>query len=166
MAPNWMAILVASLVPLVIGAVWYNPKVLGTAWMKSAGLTEKDLEGANMLMIFGLTFVFSFFAAMSLNFVVIHQASFYAILVNEPGFGDPNSDIGKYIAEFMTNYGDNFRTFKHGALHGGITGVFLALPVLGTNALFERKGFRYILLNSLYWVISFMIMGGIICAWQ
>ena len=33
----------------------------------------------------------------------------------------------------------------------------------GTNALFERKGFRYIAVNAGYWILTLMIMGGIIC---
>jgi hypothetical protein len=28
---NFLAVLVASLVPMAIGFIWYNPKVLGTA---------------------------------------------------------------------------------------------------------------------------------------
>ena len=32
---NFLAILVASLSTMVIGAIWYNPKVFGTIWMKA-----------------------------------------------------------------------------------------------------------------------------------
>ena len=56
-----------------------------------------------------------------------------------------------------------FRTFKHGALHGTMAGIFIALPILGTNALFERKGWKYILINTGYWTVTLAIMGGIIC---
>jgi hypothetical protein len=40
-----------------------------------------------------------------------------------------------------------FRTFKHGALHGFLSGLFLALPIIGTNALFERS-FKYTLVTG------------------
>jgi hypothetical protein len=43
---------------------------------------------------------------------------------------------------------------------GGLT---LALPIIGINALFERRGFKYIAINVGYWVVSMAIMGGIIC---
>jgi hypothetical protein len=66
----------------------------------------------------------------------------------------------------MAKYGNNFRTFKHGALHGFISAFLMVLPVIGTNALFERKGFKYIAINVGFWIINFTIMGGIICAWQ
>jgi hypothetical protein len=37
------------------------------------------------------------------------------------------------------------------------------LPILATNALFERKGFKYIAINAAYWIITLAVMGGIIC---
>ncbi len=64
----------------------------------------------------------------------------------------------------MEQYGTNFRTFKHGAFHGAIGGIMLALPIVGTNALFERKGVKYIAINAGFWIISMALMGGIICA--
>lgn len=161
---NFLAALLAALVPLVIGAVWYNPKVLGTAWMKSAGLTEESLRGANMPLIFGLSFVFSFLLAIILHTVVVHQYHVQSTLMSEPGFFEEGSEVRAYLASFMESYGDNYRTFKHGALHGAIAGFFIALPILGINALFERKGFRYIAINAGYWVITLTLMGGIICA--
>lgn len=56
MAINWMAILVAAFIPTVIGFIWYNPKVLGNAWMQAAGMTEEKMKGANMPVIFGVSF--------------------------------------------------------------------------------------------------------------
>ncbi|HQU61141.1 MAG TPA: DUF1761 domain-containing protein, partial [Saprospiraceae bacterium] len=94
----------------------------------------------------------------------IHQVHLYSILVDEPGFGDENSEVMKMLTGFMDQYGQNFRTFKHGAFHGTLNGIFFALPVLGINALFERKGWKYILLNGGYWIISLALMGGVVCA--
>jgi hypothetical protein len=34
---NFLAVLVTALVPMVMGFIWYNPKVLGIAWMRAAG---------------------------------------------------------------------------------------------------------------------------------
>jgi len=39
------------------------------------------------------------------------------------------------------------------------------LPVMGVNALFERKGFKYIAINVGFWTVSLALMGGIICQW-
>lgn len=160
---NFIIIGLASLIPLVIGFIWYNPKVLGTIWMKESGMTEEKAQGANMPLIFGVTFILSFLAALGLNSAVIHQTHVFSILLNEPGFFEPGSEINTYYTDFMTKYGNNFRTFRHGVIHGGILGFLIALPVLGVNALFERKSFKYIALNVCYWIVCFMLMGGVIC---
>jgi hypothetical protein len=51
-------------------------------------------------------------------------------------------------------------------LHGAIGALFFVLPVLGINALFERKGWKYILINVGYWVLTLAIMGAILCGWK
>lgn len=161
---NFVAILIAALVPLLIGFIWYNPKTFGNAWMKAADITEDKMKSANMGLIFGLTFLFSFFLAFAVQFMVIHQWSVFSVLANEPGINDPNSEISLFLKDFMDKYGNNFRTFKHGVLHGTISGITIALPLLGVNALFERKGFKYIALNVGFWTLCLALMGGIICA--
>ncbi len=154
----------AALIPLVIGFIWYNPKVFGAAWMKSADMTEEKMKGANMALVFGLTYLFSLFAAFGLMSLTIHQLSVFSILANEPGMQDPNSEIMVYFNSFMAKYGNNFRTFKHGALHGVIASILLVLPVIGVNALFERRGFKYIAINVGFWMVCFALMGGLICS--
>ncbi len=163
---NWIATLVAALIPTAVGFVWYNPRVFGNAWTKASEMTEEKMKGANMGLIFGVSFVLSFLAAAAMNSIVIHQLHLYSILIEEPGFGDPDSELGKWFAGFMEEYGNNFRTFRHGLFHGTAAGITLALPVLGVNALFERKGFRYIAINAGFWIVCFALMGGVICAWQ
>lgn len=79
--------------------------------------------------------------------------------------GDASKALPSYEA-FMADYGTAFRTFKHGALHGFMTGLFLTLPVIGTNALYEKRSFKYVLISGGFWAVCFMIMGGIICMMQ
>jgi hypothetical protein len=160
---NWLVIFISAIVPMLIGFIWYHPKVLGAAWMKASGLDEEKIKGGNMALIFGVSFFLSLLIAMSLQFVVIHQTHIYSIFANDPEMKNPASAISLYVKDFMDKYGNNFRTFKHGVLHGIIAGIFLILPVIGITALFERKGFKYIFINAGYWIVSLAIMGGIIC---
>lgn len=160
---NFVVLLLAALVPLFIGFIWYNKNVFGKAWIATSGMTEEKAKGANMPLVFGLTYLFSFFAAFAIQFMVIHQYSVYSVFANEPGIKDATSDVAIYLKGFMEKYGHNFRTFKHGALHGTIAGITLALPIIGINAIFERKGFKYVAINVGYWIVSMAIMGGIIC---
>ncbi|OMP32239.1 MULTISPECIES: DUF1761 domain-containing protein [Mangrovimonas] len=157
---NILALVVAAASTLVVGAIWYNPKVFGTAWMKAAEMTEEKMKGANMAKIFGLALLFAFFIAATLRALVVHQSGVFSLIE-----GDVDGALPSYAA-FMNDYGTSFRTFKHGVLHGFITGVTMALPIIGTNALFERKSAKYIFINSGFWIVCMMIMGGIICAWE
>jgi hypothetical protein len=52
---NFYAVLVSALVKLLVGFVWYNPKVFGTIWMNETGMTEEKAKQSNMLKVFGLT---------------------------------------------------------------------------------------------------------------
>jgi len=52
--------------------------------------------------------------------------------------GDSSKALPSYAA-FMADYGGAFRTYKHGAIHGIMAGIFVALPIIGTNALFAEE---------------------------
>ena len=160
---NLLITALAALIPLVIGFIWYNPKVFGNAWMKASGLTEERLKSGNMFLIFLLTYVFSFLIAIFMTTTVIHQFGLFQTLMNDPDLLVEGTETYQYAQDFMTKYGSNFRTFKHGALHGTMAGLFMALPILGINAMFERKGFKYIALNVGYWIVCLALMGGVIC---
>ena len=163
MEMNFLVAALAALLPMILGFIWYNPKVFGTAWMNACGFTKEDLQGGNMALIFVLSYIFSFFLAMMLNTIVIHQFGFFSTLMNDPDVMKEGTETYQYAQDFLEKYGDNFRTFKHGALHGGLAGIFFVLPVLGTNALFEKKGFKYIAVNVGYWIVCLSLMGGVIC---
>ncbi|WP_341215574.1 DUF1761 domain-containing protein [uncultured Wocania sp.] len=157
---NFPAILVAAVSALVVGFIWYNPKVFGNAWMQAAGMTDEQVKGGNMAKIFILAFIFAFLLAMTMMQMSIHQTGALSLVG-----GDASAALPSYAA-FMADYGDAFRTYKHGALHGVLAGVFVALPIIGTNALFERKNAKYIFINSGYWIVTLGVMGAIVCGWK
>ncbi|MDG1730496.1 MAG: DUF1761 domain-containing protein [Algibacter sp.] len=157
---NFPAILVAAVSALVVGFIWYNPKVFGNTWMKEAGMTDEAIKGGNMSKIFILAFIFAVLLAMTMMQMSIHQTGALSLIG-----GDASKALPSYTA-FMADYGDAFRTYKHGALHGVLAGFFVALPIIGTNALFERKSGKYIVINAGYWVVTLGIMGAIVCGWK
>ena len=155
--------LIAALIPLLVGFIYYNPKVMGNAWMKETGLNEEQLKNSNMAVIFGLVFVFGFMLAMMMIGLTIHQASIGSIFEGNPDFVKEGTELNTWYKGFMEKYGMNFRTFKHGVLHGVICGIFLALPLIGINALFERRSWKYIFIHVGYWTITMALMGGFVC---
>jgi hypothetical protein len=159
MEMNFLAIGVAAFSTLVVGFVWYHPKVFGTIWMREADLTEEDLKKGNMLKIFGLTLLLSFLIATVVMMLSVHQIGAMGLVG-----GDPTKALPSYQV-FMDDYGMAYRTFKHGAFHGFLAGIFFALPLVAINGLFEHKSAKYIFINAGYWIVSLTIMGAIICGW-
>lgn len=139
---NWLALVAASFSTLVVGFIWYNPKVFGTIWMKEIGMTEEKAKNSNMAVVFSLCVILAFLI------------SFFIVTIVFFG-GNPDHPHG--AAPFMT--------FKHGAAHGTMLGLFVVLPVIITNGLFEQRSLKYMMVVTGYWIVSFALMGGIINAW-
>lgn len=60
---NLFAVLVAGIVPMVIGALWYGP-IFGQRWMALMEKTEEELrEGFNPLKTYGVSFVLALVTA-------------------------------------------------------------------------------------------------------
>ncbi len=160
MEMNFISPLVAAFTTLLVGFVWYHPKVFGAVWMKETGLTQEELQKGNMLKIFGLTFIFSIFIGMIMQSLTIHQMGALGMV------GGPTiTSVKPSFAAFMADYGMAFRTAKHGALHGFMTGLVFAFPMIAINGLFERKSWKYIFIHAGFWTVSLMIIGAIVCAW-
>lgn len=165
MTINWFVIIGAGIIPLITGFIWYHPSVFGKAWMQMAGISEEKANQTNMALVFGLTFLFGVFLALSMISMTIHQVHMMSTLMNVPGFDQEGSEANLYFTDFLAKYGNEFRTFKHGALHGVIGALFIALPIMAVNAMFEQKSWKYIAINVGYWVLTMALMGGVVCAW-
>lgn len=82
-----LTIALAALAFFVVGAIWYG-MLFGKAWQKAAGLSDAEMQGGNMALIFGLTLAFELLIAL----VLAHQfamtgASDRAIMMIAIGFG-------------------------------------------------------------------------------
>lgn len=163
MVTNWLVVFGSALIPLLVGMIWYNPRVFGNAWMQANGLKEEDLKKSNMFLIMGLTLLLSMFLSVALLYSVVHQKHIFSSVMGMPGFDDPTTPLGKAVSDLYEMVKGNFRTFKHGALHGTIAAITFALPVLGINALFERRSAKYIFIHAGYWIVALALMGGVIC---
>ena len=80
----------------VVGAIWYGV-LFGKAWQRAAGLSDEDVQGGNMALIFALTFLFEMLIAMVLwhliartmpaPHVVMMMAIGFAVGVMVPAIG-------------------------------------------------------------------------------
>ncbi len=132
---NILSLVLATLTPMIIGSLYYSKLLFGNAWMDSIGMTPEKQKEGNMPVIFGVSLVMAFLMA------------FFLV-----GFNNGPGQEGE------------FDTFKHGAFHGAIVALFLVVPTFISNGLFEQKGWKNILINGLYWLITLVVMGGIVDA--
>ena len=160
----WLLPLVAF-IPLIIGSIWYNPKVFGNAWMKYAEISEERAQSGNMLKIFGLTYLFSLLGAYIVSPASVHQLSVTQLFFMDPAMADATSAMSQDMNAFLETYGDRHRTFGHGVIHGVEFALFTGLVMIGVPSLFERRPFKYTMIHTGYWMISFGLMGGILCAY-
>lgn len=159
---NWPAILGAGLIPLVVGAAYYS--FFANAWLKSAGQSEDPSRKGNPVVIYGSTLVFGMFLAVFIMPIVLHAVGVFSLVMTPDGMAETSQPMQDAMAYFG-KYGGNFRTFKHGALHGLMTALFGAWPIVGTAALFEGRSWKYTGIHLGYWAITLMLMGGVVCAY-
>lgn len=53
---NYLAVLVCTVIAFVLGALWYSA-LFSKTWQKEVGLTDQQLKNANMIQIFGSSFI-------------------------------------------------------------------------------------------------------------
>ncbi|MBC7425612.1 MAG: DUF1761 domain-containing protein [Bacteroidia bacterium] len=162
---NFLAILIAAIVSLVIGFIWYNPKVFGNAWLKSIKHDPNDTNRPNMGLFIGLSFVLALPLGLILHFITIHQFGFTSLLGATNDLTKMEPELRGHVEYFFNNYSDDFRTFKHGAFHGFIMGLMFVTPIIAINSIYEKRSFKYIAISAGYWIVTLTIMGSIICGW-
>lgn len=142
---NYLAVIVAALVPNVLGALYYGP-LLGKQWLASLNFTSEDLKGRNEPLIYG--------AALLLSFVVSFFLKFMIELIHK--------DVGQN-GELVFG---SFHTFGHGAMHGAGLAIGLVIPIIISLGLFQKTKASNVIINCIFWLLCFSVMGGILDVWS
>lgn len=145
MEMNYLPIIVAGLVPMIVGAIYYGP-LLGKQWQSAAGLSDEDIASGNMPLIYSLALLMSMFISFGIN------------LLTELTHGSFGSD-DSFIPGSDYNFG-------HGAFHGVTFACLTIIPALVIVSLFHRMTAKNILINVGYWIITCALIGGITDAWN
>lgn len=69
------------------------------------------------------------------------------------------------VSSFLSTWvheDENLPEFLHGAFHGMMLSLFIAIPWGITHALYENRGLKYILINAFYILIAMCLIGGIL----
>ncbi len=133
---NYWAVLVAAVVNMVVGFVWYSPVLFAKPWMKAMGWDAKSMEkmkkNTNMGKTYGLMFVGALVAAYVLSLVVDWAGA---------------------------------TTWQQGAMVGFWVWLgFVATVGLG-NVLFEGKNMTLFYISMGYQLVTLAIAGAILATW-
>ncbi|HAD14643.1 MAG TPA: hypothetical protein DCF33_19630 [Saprospirales bacterium] len=139
---NWIAVAVTALVPMIVGFVYYHPQVLGGSWMRANGFTLESVGNGPKPVLY--------LAALGLSFLL---SMFVCVNVTGPG-------------QDVAPDGHSYATFGHGVVHGIIISILLVLPILGTMSVFEKRGWNWVFVNLGYWMVTLVVMAGILSAWR
>lgn len=72
--------------------------------------------------------------------------------------------LGAYLSTWV-HPDEHLNQFMHGAFHGFMLSIFLIVPVIIMNALYELKGIGYMLVNSFFVTAGLALQGGILFIW-
>ncbi len=132
MEVNYLAVLVAAIVSMAVGFVWYTV-LFGKPWTKLMGYTKESIEKdkANM----GKTYSISFVLALVTAYVLFHVME-----MSEAYFGNPMVTTGLMTA-FWSWLG-------------------FVMPVQATDVLFGgRKSWKLFAINTGYQLAQLLAMG-------
>lgn len=71
---NWLAIIIATVVAMIIGSIWYGP-LFGKKWLKLVKLTKKDTKDWKVPMLTML--IMALIQAFVVSHLIVYTAYFY-----------------------------------------------------------------------------------------
>ena len=159
--PNPIMIFVAALVPVVIGFIWFNPSLFGKTLAHESN--SKVIVYGPLDMI--VNYIFGLLLSFSLLSYVNHQMAVMQLFYSREGFNEPGSKALQDLEQVLRIVGDYHLSFGHGAIHGTMAAVMLLLPVIVAIALRERRTYKYVFIHFGFWLVSAVLMGGILGQW-
>jgi Protein of unknown function (DUF1761) len=139
-AVNYLAVLVAAVVMFMLGGLWYSPVLFAKRWIALQGRTEEQeraqAAAANMPLMYASAFVCSLITAIVMAHILAHMASIM-----------PTGAV-------------------HGAFFGFMAWIGFVAPTSYATALFSGKPKQLWLIDSMYYLVSFVLAGLILAAWR
>jgi hypothetical protein len=133
---NWLAILAATALAMIIGSLWYGP-FFGTKWMKLVGLKKKDTQDNWQIPMLAML-VMAFVQAFVVKHFIIYAAYFY------PEYS--NISVG-IITSFWLWIG-------------------VALPLVISSNMFAQRAKELTYLEAGNQLITLLAIGTLLAAWS
>src|SRR4051812_9220563 len=110
---NFLALIASSLVPLIMGMIYYHPSLMGTKWMMANDFIKEKMTPPKPVMYL-LALICSFLLSVFLWGWVIGAGGMDQMQVKDPVDGH------------------SYVTFQHGVVHGVIFSITVLLPIFVT----------------------------------
>lgn len=136
---NYLAVVVAALLSMVLGSLWYGP-LFGKPWMKMMGLNKEKLSkmsSSEMGKLYGIQFI----GSLVMAYVLTHSIAF----------------ASEYLGISGVNAG----------IQGGFYNwLGFVAPVTLTTVLWEGKPWKLWLLNNGYYLTLLVMMSVVLSVWS
>ncbi len=132
---NYLAVVVAAVLQMAVGAVWYSPLLFAERWVALMGWTKQEArkrQQAGMAKAYGIAFAASLVTAWVLSLFVDYA---YA------------------------------ETALQGLQAGALIWLGFVATSWVTNAAFEGRPLQLVLINAGYHLVSLALMGVLLAVW-
>ena len=134
---NYLAVLVATVAAMVIGAIWYAPKVLGNLWMKELGMGATPEDREKMRKGAAKAYAGMFIAALVTSYVLAHFVDY-----------------------------TNATTALNGAVTALWLWLGFVATVIFGQVLFEKRSLTLFAIGAGYQLVNLVVMGIILAVWR
>ena len=144
---NFIALICAALIPMIMGFIYYHPKFMGNIWMNANGFNKENMKQPKpvlFLLALGSSFLLAFF----LWGWVTGAGGIDTFQVTDPK--DGHSHV----------------TYSHGVFHGIAFSFLVLTPIFTTMKIFENRKWSWTFVNLGYWSITIILMCGILSVWR
>lgn len=133
---NYLLVLLAAIVAMLVGAAWYSPLLFGNEWQKFSGISPEKPERARQKGT-GKYYAIQFCATLLMSYIL---ALFVCFL--------------------------HATSFSDGAKIGFWLWLGIAVPVSLDSVLWERKSVFVYFIDTGHYLASLVLMGGIFAIWS
>lgn len=133
---NLVPVIVAGVLNMIIGALWYSPYVTGKLWMRAMGKTEEELRQGFSPTSMAMTYIVNTVASLVFAYVLAHLIKFSS-----------------------TN------DFSQGVMIGFWVWLGFVVTTVIPGYMYEGKPKVLFFIFIIYQLISITLMGGLLAIW-
>ena len=135
---NYWAVLVAAIASMVVGSVWYGV-LFRKSWMEMMGLTPDSMKEMNMTV--NKAYLIQFIASLLMAYVLDHTLIYASAFTGASGL-------------------------RAGLMVGFWNWLGFIAPITLGVVLWEGKPWKLWCLNASNYLVSLLLMGVVLSAWQ